>query len=78
MIKLSDRIISAAIRYQTACSRYQQHEGYHLGLDLACKQAFNELCAAALYADELADIIGQHESGNTIHTDGDNQEGDGI
>lgn len=77
-MKLSDKIISAAIRYQAACSKLAVTAGYNPDLDTACQQAFNELCAAALYADELADIIGQHESGTTIHMSGDNQERDGI
>jgi len=52
---LSDKIISAAIKYQIACSRAQgigapieipQDE-----LDYVAKQAFNELCEAAKLAD---------------------------
>jgi hypothetical protein len=70
-MKLSDKIISAAIRYQQKCGAYQAMPEYDESIDLACRNAFNELCAAALYADELADIIGRHESGNTIHTDGE-------
>jgi hypothetical protein len=74
-VKLSDKIISAAIRYQAACSKLAVTAGYNPDLDTACRDAFNELCSAALMADELADIIGQHASGTTIHMSGQVREG---
>jgi len=52
-MKLSDKIISAAIRYQTAVSRYQAHTGYDFDADKKCQDAFNTLVKLAEQADRL-------------------------
>ena len=78
-MKLSDRIISAAIRYQTACSIMQQHAGYSFDKDMACKKAFSDLVSLAEQADVTrnSDNIQNditRTGDNTIHTLGEGEE----
>ena len=52
VMKLSDKIIAAAIDYQRACARYQAMPVWTYDADFACKSAFAKLVRLAEEANE--------------------------
>jgi hypothetical protein len=67
-MKYSDKLISLAIRYQAAASKYQSTTNSNYLTETEVRQAFNNLATACKYVDQFmpSNVVKFEPKGKTV------------